>query len=449
MAQLRLWSTEIILNPTRLGDEGSHSVVKMEEKVDPASLMDNCEVANLSQVVKEEHEDQASLMDNCEVRDLSQQDVKVKLVTAQCVEQLNSKLAAKVTTDYDDQECAEKVTDITEAVQQLKQLQTKLSVMEAVTFQQEQTISTQVQSILGLEMTTEQLQLTITSQGHKISQLELTNMQLEENSRFNRSQFLPRGQDEEALHLHVQGPQQLQLGTQTEYPPSGGVITSLQCSTNSSLLPCKPPADVPDQPEDVQGDLPPDGDDQAGPLEPAQSLPSSNLTDVRRHQAKKGQGWITHMARRIDQLAKKYACPRDKRRSSNRKGKLPNIVAKEFAAIWRLLLAPAPPPIIVPDPRPVVNWNRLNTNQKRNPPTPVRCSLRSCAQDPDFYSKTKDVHACSRRVDNKPVFDCAAPFGSLYGFWTSKGIVALPDIPVHGYICCQEMGDWIIAAEGC
>jgi len=334
-------------------------------------------------------------------------------------------------------------------VQQLKQLQTKLSVMEAVTFQQEQTISTQAQSILGLEMTTQQLQLAITSQGHKISQLELIKLQLEENARFNMSQFLPMGQDEEALRLHVQGHQELQqLGTQTECPPSGGVITSLQFSTNTSLPPCAPPADVPVQPEDVRGALPHAGDDPAGCLEPAQSLPTSNLTDVQRQQAKKGQGWITHMARRIDQLAKKYACPRDKRRSTNRKGKLPNIVAKEFAAIWRLLLAPAPPPIIVPDPRPVVNWNRLNTKQKRNLPTPVRCSLLGCAQDPDFYSKTKDVHACGRRVDTKPVFECAAPFGSLYGFWTSKGVVALPDMPVHGYICCQETGDWIIAAEG-
>jgi len=455
MEQLRRWSTEIKIplnfksNPAC--DNASHSVDKMEEKVDLATSVDNFEAVNTSQVVKEEKVDQASVMENCEVMDFSQQGWNVKLVTAECDEQLIIKLAVKVTTDDDVQGCAEKVTDITEAAQQLKQLQSKLSVMEDV---QEQTISTQAQSILGLEVTMQQLQLTITSQGHKISQLELTKMQLEENARFNMSQSLPMGQDEEALHLHVQGPQQLQLGTQTEYPPPGGVITSLQCSTNASLTPCEPPADVPAKPEDVpqhedvRGLLPPVGDAQAGLHGRAQNLPSSNLADMQRQQSKKGQGWITHMARRIDQLVKKYACPRDKRRSSNRKGKLPNIVAKEFAAIWRLLLAPAPPPIIVPDPRPVVNWNRLNTNQKRNPPTPVRCSLRSCAQDPDFYSKTKDVHACSRRVDNKPVFDCAAPFGSLYGFWTSKGIVALPDIPVHGYICCQEMGDWIIAAEG-
>ena len=159
MEQLRLWSTEIKIpqmsksNPAC--ENASHSIDKMEEKVDLASLADNFEVVTHSQVVKDEKVDQASVMENYEVMDSSQQDWKATLVTAQCDEQLISKLAAKVTTDDDDQGCAEKVTDITEAVQQLKQLQTKLSVMEVVAFQQEQTISTQAQSILELEMATQ------------------------------------------------------------------------------------------------------------------------------------------------------------------------------------------------------------------------------------------------------------------------------------------------------
>merc|ERR1719186_1603011 len=120
MAQLRLWSTDIKIPQqfkfNLVCVNTGHSVDKMEEKLDLAILMDNCEGVNPSQVVEQEKVDQASVMENCEVVESSQQVRKVKLVTAQCDEQLISKLAAKVTTDGDDQRFVEKVTDITEAV---------------------------------------------------------------------------------------------------------------------------------------------------------------------------------------------------------------------------------------------------------------------------------------------------------------------------------------------
>ena len=68
MEQLRLWSTEIkIPQKFKSNPVCDNSIDKMEEKVDAASL-----VVNPSQVVKEEKVDQASVMENCGVVNPSQ-----------------------------------------------------------------------------------------------------------------------------------------------------------------------------------------------------------------------------------------------------------------------------------------------------------------------------------------------------------------------------------------
>ena len=109
-----------------------------------------------------------------------------------------------------------------------------------------------------------------------------------------------------------------------------------------------------------------------------------------------------------------------------------------------------PDPIHSPDlPKARVNWNRLNPNMKRNLPVPDQYPVYGCAQDPTFYDSTVDVeHYGGQKLNTKLVFETGKPFGSLYGFWTSKGVLALPDEPVSGYHCCAETGTWIIAAEG-
>ena len=77
---------------------------------------------------------------------------------------------------------------------------------------------------------------------------------------------------------------------------------------------------------------------------------------------------------------------------------LPEAVPGEFFGLWTYLVEhnkaelevyekylqgpPEPPPIWVPDPRPVVNWARLNTNIHRNLPHPMKFHLLGCSQDP-------------------------------------------------------------------
>ena len=86
---------------------------------------------------------------------------------------------------------------------------------------------------------------------------------------------------------------------------------------------------------------------------------------------------------------------------------------------------------------------------KRNLPVPDQFALHGCAQSPEFYISTLDIeHYGGQTLDTKLVFETGKPFGSLYGFRTSQGVLALPDEVVHGYHCCPETGTWIIAAEG-
>jgi len=122
---------------------------------------------------------------------------------------------------------------------------------------------------------------------------------------------------------------------------------------------------------------------------------------------------------------------------------LPTAVPEELLGIWTFLEEPSeaevqlyeiflsgPPPGPIyspPMPRPCVNWARLNTNMHRNLPPPKMFPVQGCSKDPALYTTTEDA---------------------LYGFHTSMGVVALPDVPVHGYLCDQDTGMWIIAAEG-
>ena len=109
-----------------------------------------------------------------------------------------------------------------------------------------------------------------------------------------------------------------------------------------------------------------------------------------------------------------------------------------------------PDPIYSPTlPKARVNWHRLNPNIKRNLPMPVQYPLHGCALDPEFYTTMgEDVYYLGQKMDPRLLFVSGHPFGELYGFWTSKGVLSPPDEPVGGYHCCPETGTWIIAAEG-
>ena len=141
-------------------------------------------------------------------------------------------------------------------------------------------------------------------------------------------------------------------------------------------------------------------------------------------------------------------------------------VVKDMIAMWLFSVEPTveeqekyekhleeqtrPDPIRSPDlPKARINWHRLNPNMKRNLPDPVKFALHGCAQNPEFYTTLAPArYYLGQKTDPSLVFETGKPFGSLYGFWTSKGVLAPPDEPVHGFHCCGETGTWVIAEEG-
>ena len=99
------------------------------------------------------------------------------------------------------------------------------------------TISTQATTILDTELTKQMLEFTLTSKELTISELKLTQLQLEENARVNFTHLLPDGQHGESLHLPYKD--SLQLGTlPEEYPPLGGLKTSLSTTSNYVHISC-------------------------------------------------------------------------------------------------------------------------------------------------------------------------------------------------------------------
>ena len=167
--------------------------------------------------------------------------------------------------------------------------------------------------------------------------------------------------------------------------------------------------------------------------------------------------YIAKLAGIVDQVAKKYSPVTTRYVSTHltndlvkqesdvavHPDHLPTAVPEELLGIWTFLeepseaevrlyevflVGPPPGPIYSPPmPRPSVNWARLNTSMHRNLPPPKMFPVQGCSKDPALYTTTEDA---------------------LYGFHTSMGVVALPDVPVHGYLCDQDTGMWIIAAEG-
>eukprot|EP00092_Neocalanus_flemingeri_P095834 GFUD01121944.1.p1 GENE.GFUD01121944.1~~GFUD01121944.1.p1 ORF type:complete len:470 (-),score=130.59 GFUD01121944.1:207-1616(-) len=150
---------------------------------------------------------------------------------------------------------------------------------------------------------------------------------------------------------------------------------------------------------------------------------------------------------------------------------LPDASPREFFGLWtflqeptkeemkiykKFLLGPPPALIFVPDPRPKVNWSRLNKHQLRNLPDPQWFPILSAPADPDYYATTYLTRYGTRKVDGQdyqrtlPPAEieqlCAGtpPFGTSQGLKTNLGIITMPQEPVHGYT--WDDNEWVIAA---
>ena len=167
---------------------------------------------------------------------------------------------------------------------------------------------------------------------------------------------------------------------------------------------------------------------------------------------RKDKTFINRMVKTLTKLETKYLTPEHKRKKRlfKRKEKTSPIVPKEFDTIYHVLAAPEPEPVAVSEPFPYVRWNEVRF--KPALPNPELCPVHSCSQDPQFYQEKREYRNGSViPTITKPEFlrTDREPFGTLRGYKTNLGVVAVPTTPVGGYVFCPEVKKWVIHAEPC
>ena len=166
----------------------------------------------------------------------------------------------------------------------------------------------------------------------------------------------------------------------------------------------------------------------------------------------KDQTFINRMVKALTKLETKYRTPehRRKKRLFTRKQRTCSIVPKELVSIYNDLAAPEPEAVAVPEPFPHVRWSEVRF--KPALPNPELCPVFSCSQDPGFYQEKHEYRNGSViPTVTEPEFlrkDCP-PFGTLPGYKTSRGVVAIPTTPVGGYVYCPDAKKWVLYAEPC
>ena len=165
---------------------------------------------------------------------------------------------------------------------------------------------------------------------------------------------------------------------------------------------------------------------------------------------RRDHAFITRLVKCSTKLEKKYMTPSHKRKERLflRKKKTNAIVPKEFSSIFDNLAQPEPdvakqvPGTIYPE----VKWNLVKF--KPVLPHPESCPLYSCSQDPSFYEDhiIGCINPYFKDSGIQTKFLQRNPFGSLPGFVTNLGVVAVPEAPVGGYVYCPDAKRWMIHA---
>ena len=170
-------------------------------------------------------------------------------------------------------------------------------------------------------------------------------------------------------------------------------------------------------------------------------------TDTATVKKSKDQTFITRMVKTLSKLETKYQTPEHKRKKRLfvRKQKTSPIVPKEFATIYNVLAAREPDTVSVPDPFPQVRWNDVRF--KPALPNPEPCPVHSCSPDPEFYVDRDNLISRAKRDFNYFSSQYSNPFGTLPGYKTSLGVVAVPTTPVGGYVYCPDAKKWVLFAE--
>ena len=147
------------------------------------------------------------------------------------------------------------------------------------------------------------------------------------------------------------------------------------------------------------------------------------------------------MVKTLTKLEIKYAIAEHKRKPAmfRRRVKTSHIIPKVFSSIFKHLAGPVDPHD-VPSPYPTVDWNAVRF--KPALPDPKHIAVQSVSQDPKFYGITNEVSYYKSSSD----FSRSDPFGTLPGYHTNHGVVAVPSTAVQGYLYCPDARRWVVAA---
>ena len=97
---------------------------------------------------------------------------------------------------------------------------------------------------------------------------------------------------------------------------------------------------------------------------------------------------------------------------------------------------------------PAINFAKVKPHLHKNLPKPAQIPVQSCSPLPDFYRRCTicaDAHSKAVPLEGEwaeshglkrcaPPFEQLSPFGSLPGFETNLGVVAVPADPIGGYV---------------
>ena len=181
------------------------------------------------------------------------------------------------------------------------------------------------------------------------------------------------------------------------------------------------------------------------PMIPSISEKKRCAVGIQRDQAN-----ISRLVSCLSKLEQKYSTPPHKRKARlfKRKKRTNAIIPREFASIFDNLAHTEPKELnqVSGTIYPEVKWSLVKF--KPVLPHPESCPLYSCSQDPSFYEDhiIGCVNPSFKDSAIQTKFLQKIPFGSLPGFVTNLGVVAVPEAPVGGYVYCPDAKRWMIYA---
>ena len=144
------------------------------------------------------------------------------------------------------------------------------------------------------------------------------------------------------------------------------------------------------------------------------------------------------MSKVLAKLENKFPIPVEKRKPAKFTRKPRSIkhpIPKEFSSIFHFIAAPEPEPVTVPDQYPTVDWSAVRF--KPALPNPEACPVNGVAQDSGMYMMKKAAWDSNQYS----VFTSGNPFGTLPGYFTTRGVVS---VPVQGHIYCPDSNRWVL-----